>query len=219
MESQFLQISLSLDLVAFVAVVLLHLVKSARYMIRLYALQSVAVAAVLMSIGIAEHERGLIALGVIMLIVKVLIAPFFFSRLVRHFGHLVASGSYLSMPVTLMFLLGLIIFSDSTVFSPIRDIAAVTPDIFVFNVAMVFIALFLLINRQGMLAQIVAILALENSIILFALFLGVKQTFALELGIIFDIIIWMVIAYMFLGLVYRQFGSLDTREMRKLTED
>ena len=219
MESQLLQLALSLDLAAFVAVVLLHLVKSTKYTIRLYALQSAAVAAVLVILGVAEDERGFIAIGVVTFVAKVIIAPFFFSRLVQRFGHLVASTSYLSMPATLAVLLGLIVFSASSVFDPLWTIAAVTPDVFAFNVAMVFIALFLLINRQGVLAQIIAVLALENSIVLFALFIGVKQTFALELGIMFDVVLWMVIAYAFLQIIYRQFGSLDTREMRQLTED
>ncbi len=219
MESQLLQIAISLDLVAFVAVVLLHLAKSTKYTVRLYALQSLAVAVILVILGMAENERSLIALGAITFVAKVIIAPYFFTRLVQRFGHLVASASYLSMPATLAVLLGLIVFSASSVFDPLWTVAAVTPDVFAFNVAMVFIALFLLINRQGALAQIIAILALENSIVLFALFLGVKQTFALEMGIMFDVALWMVIAYAFLQIIYRQFGSLDTREMRQLTED
>lgn len=219
MESQLLQLALSLDLAAFVAVVLLHLVKSTKYTIRLYALQSAAVAAVLVILGVAEDERGFIAIGAVTFVAKVIIAPFFFSRLVRRFGHLIASASYLSMPATLAVLLGLIVFSASSVFDPLWTIAAVTPDVFAFNIAMVLIALFLLINRQGVLAQIIAVLALENSIVLFALFIGVKQTFALEMGIMFDVVLWMVIAYAFLQIIYRQFGSLDTREMRQLTED
>lgn len=219
MESSLLQLVLSLDLIAFVSVVFLHLVKSTKYTVRLYALQSATVGAVLVMLGMAEDERGLIAVGVVTLVAKVLIAPFFFSRLVQRFGHLVASTSYLSTPATLAVLLGLIIFSASSVFDPLWTIAAVTPDVFAFNVAMVLIALFLLINRQGVLAQIVAILALENSIVLFALFIGVKQTFALEMGIMFDVVLWMIIAYAFLQIIYRQFGSLDTSEMRHLTED
>lgn len=219
MESQLLQLALSLDLAAFVSVVLLHLVKSTKYTVRLYALQSAAVGLVLVILGIAEDERGLIAVGVVTLIAKVLIAPFFFSRLVRRFGHLVASTSYLSTPATLAVLLGLIVFSASSVFDPFWTISAVTPDVFAFNIAMVLIAIFLLINRQGVLAQIIAILALENSIVLFALFIGVKQTFALEMGIMFDVVLWMIIAYAFLQIIYRQFGSLDTGEMRHLTED
>lgn len=219
MESQLLQIAISLNLAAFVAVILLHLVKSTKYTIRLYALQSAAVAAVLVILGMAENERSLIALGAITFVAKVIIAPYFFTRLVQRFGHLVASASYLSTPATLAVLLGLIVFSASSVFDPLWTIAAVTPDVFAFNVAMALIALFLLINRQGVLAQIIAVLALENSIVLFALFLGVKQTFALEMGIMFDVVLWMVIAYAFLQIIYRQFGSLDTREMRQLTED
>ncbi|MFZ1626836.1 MAG: hypothetical protein WAT81_03490 [Candidatus Moraniibacteriota bacterium] len=219
MESYLLEFSLILDLVAFVAVVLLQLVKSTKYTVRLYALQSASVSGALIVVGLSGGERGLVAVGAVTLLAKVIIAPFFFSRLVRRFGHLVASASYLSTPATLVVLLGLIVFSASSVFSPLWVVSSVTPDVFVFNIAMVLIAIFLLINRQGALAQIIAVLALENSIVLFALFLGVKQTFALEMGVITDVILWMFIAYVFLQLIYRHFGSLDTGEMRHLTED
>ncbi len=219
MEASLLNLALILNLVAFLTVVLLHLVRSTKYTIRLYALQSASVAGVLILLGLAEGERSLIAVGSITLIAKVILAPYFFTRLIQRFGYLVASASYLSMPLTLVVLLGLIIFAASSTFSSLWVVSSVTPDVFVFNIAMVLIAIFLLINRQGALAQIIAVLALENGIILFAVFLGVKQTFALEMGIIFDILIWMMIAYTFLSLVYRQFGSLDTREMRHLTED
>ncbi len=219
METTLLQLALPLDLLAFVAVALLHLVKSTKYTVRLYALQSAAVGLILIILGLSEDEQGLVIIGLISIVAKVFVAPFFFHRLVQRFGHLIASTSYLSAPVTLAVLLGLVMFSASSVFAPLWAISAVTPDVFVFNIAMVLIAIFLLINRQGALAQIIAVLVLENSIILFALFLGVKQTFALELGVALDIIIWMVIAYAFLHLVYRQFGSLDTREMRHLIEE
>ncbi|MGB3073074.1 MAG: hypothetical protein WBP40_01675 [Candidatus Moraniibacteriota bacterium] len=219
MESDFLQLTLSLDLMAFVAVVLLHLVKSTTYTLRLYALQSAAVATIIIVLGIAGDELGLVIVGVVTFIAKVIVAPYFFLRLLRRFGHLVASTSYLSTPATLAVMLGLIVFAASQSFAALWTVSSVTPDVFVFNIAMVFIAIFLLINRQGALAQIIAVLALENSVVLFALFLGVKQTLALELGIVFDILVWMVIAYAFLRLVHRQFGSLDTREMNRLIED
>ncbi len=219
MGSDFLQLTLSLDLMAFVAVVLLHLVKSTTYTLRLYALQSAAVATIIIVLGIAGDELGLVIVGVVTFIAKVIVAPYFFLRLLRRFGHLVSSTSYLSTPATLAVMLGLIVFAASQSFAALWTVSSVTPDVFVFNIAMVFIAIFLLINRQGALAQIIAVLALENSVVLFALFLGVKQTLALELGIVFDILVWMVIAYAFLRLVHRQFGSLDTREMNRLIED
>lgn len=219
MESHLLELTLVLDLVAFVTVVLLHLVRSTKYTVRLYAFQSAMVASVLIILGLSEGEHGLVAIGVITFVAKVILAPFFFMRLLRRFGNLIASASYLSMPATLAVLLAIIVFSASSVFSPLWEISSVTPDVFVFNIAMVLMAIFLLINRQGALAQIIGVLALENSIVLFAVFLGVKQTFALEMGVISDVILWMFIAYVFLQFIYRHFGSLDTREMRHLTED
>ena len=64
----------------------------------------------------------------------------------------------------------------------------------------------------------VGMLSLENSIVLFAAFFGLWHPLALEIGILFNIVLWMIIASFFIGMIYRQFGTLSTEEMRRLTE-
>jgi len=62
------------------------------------------------------------------------------------------------------------------------------------------------------------ILSLENGIVSFALFAGLEQNPGLQLGITFDVLIWIIIASVFISMIYRQFGSLDVTTMKKLTE-
>jgi hydrogenase-4 component E len=40
----------------------------------------------------------------------------------------------------------------------------------------------------------------------------------LQLGITFNILIWIIIATVFISMIFRQFASLDVTTMKELTE-
>ena len=81
-----------------------------------------------------------------------------------------------------------------------------------------FLSLFLIINRKSALSQIVGILSLENSIVAFAIFAGLEQSLSLQIGILFDISVWLIIATVFMSMMYTHFGSLDVTDMKKLKD-
>ena len=86
-------------------------------------------------------------------------------------------------------------------------------------VAMMLISVFLIINRKGALSQMIGVLSLENGIVSFACLAGLEQTPGLQLGIIFDILVWVIIATVFASMVYKQYGSLDVTAMTHLKEE
>lgn len=218
MSENFFEIFFLLDIVAFLAAVFMHLVKRSRSLVRLYALQSFAVAGTLFFLGFIEGEQSLMVVGAITLFIKAIIAPIFFNKVIRSLAGVSSSTNYLNTPLTLFVLTGLVMFSYSKVFLPL---AALYPQAFVsvaLNIALVFISIFLLINRRGVFTQMVGMLSLENSIVLFAAFFGLRHPLPLEIGSIFDIVIWMVIASAFMSMIYRQFGTLSATDMKHLTE-
>lgn len=218
MSENFLGIFLLLDMVAFLAAVLMHLVRRSRSLVRLYALQSAAVAIIFFLLGLLGDDQSLMTVAGILFVVKVLVAPAFFRNILERLSGSASTSNYLNTPITLLVLTGLVLLSFSKVFLPL---STMYPQAFVpvaLNIALVFISILLLINRRGVFAQMVGILSLENSIILFAAFFGLHHPLPLEIGMIFDIVIWMVIASFFLGMIYRQFGTLSTADMKRLTE-
>ncbi len=218
MSENLLGIFFLLDIVAFLAAVFMHLVKRSRTLVRLYALQSFAVSMTFFLLGFIGDDRSLMIVASIIFFVKVLVAPVFFGRILHKLSGSSSSSNYLNTPLTLLVLTGLVLFAYSKVFLPL---SALYPQAFVsvaLNIALVLISIFLLINRRGVFAQMVGMLSLENSIILFAAFFGLRHPLPLEIGMIFDIVIWMVIASFFLGMIYRQFGTLSTEDMKRLTE-
>ena len=217
MSEHFTELFYFFDLVAFLGAIFMHLVKKNSNLIRLYAIQSLAVAALLFVIGLTEGKQSLLWIGALTLVIKVIVAPLFFSRLMHRFGAQFTASNYLSVPLTLVVLTGLVMFTYSHVFLSLATLLPQSSETFLFAVAIIFISIFLMINRRGVFAQMVGILSLENGIVLFAALIGIDQPLALEIGIIFDIVIWMVIGGAFISMIHRQFGSFSTANIKTLT--
>lgn len=209
----------TLDLIAFLATMAMHLVKTNRSLIRLYFVQSLVVTSFLFWIGFSEGDRGLVLVAALTLFIKVGVAPLFFSRLIRRYGTRFTANNYLSTPMTLVVLMGLVLFSNSQVFLPLGILVPEAFGVLLLNLAIILVSIFILINRRGAFSQMIGILSLENSILLLGSFIGIRQPAALEMGIIFDIVIWMIIAQIFISMIYRQFGSLNVDKMKRLIEE
>lgn len=213
------EIYFSLDLIAFLSTILMHVIKTNRNLIHLYLLQSLVVGVFLLSLGVTEGDKGLMFVAALTLLIKAILAPLFFSRLIRRYGTRFTVNNYLSTPLTLIALMALVLFSYSRIFLPLSVLVPGALGLFPLNLAAILISIFMLINRRGAFSQMIGILSLENSILLLASFIGIKQPLALEVGITFDIVIWMIIAQVFISMIYKQFGSLNVTQMKRLIEE
>ena len=121
--------------------------------------------------------------------------------------------------MTLIVLALLTAFSYSHFFGPLAILAPDKENALSLAIAMVLISIFLIINRKGALSQMVGILSLENAIVSFAYVAGLETTAGLQVGILFDIFIWVVIATVFASMIYRHFGSLNVSILKHLKEE
>ena len=201
----------------FLSVVSLYLIKKNTIAVRAYVFQSSAIAFILFLFSLENLTAlPIIALAMTVL-VKVFVAPSFFFRLIRRHELKFSASTYLNLPVTLLILAILTFlirsfFLASGIFDPSRQ------NFLIIASSAIVISLFLIINRKGALSQMLGVLSLENSIVVFAAFAGLEQSPALQLGIVFDILIWVVISTIFVSMVYSHFGSLDVTKMKHLTE-
>ena len=127
-------------------------------------------------------------------------------------------STYLGMPLTLLLIAVLAAFAKLNYLTPLTTLVPAEQTFLFVSLATILSSLFLVINRKGALSQMIGILSLENGIVSFAFFAGLEQSAALQLGISFDVLIWILIATIFGSMMYRQFGSLDVSEMKKLIE-
>lgn len=204
--------------IVFAASVFLHLTKKNTSAVRLYMAQSSAIG-VLLLLSALDRFSQLLAVAIIATVtVKIVIAPYFFFRLAKRTGLLFSAGSYLNTPLTLLTIAALLAITQSPFFTSLSLLAQPEDMLLRLAFGTILISIFLSINRKGALSQILGILSLENGIVAFALFAGLEQSPGFQLGITFNILIWLVIATVFAGMIFGKFGSLDVTKMRKLKD-
>lgn len=212
------QLLFALESLLFLACVFMHIVKKNSTLVTVYALQSLSVIALLATLGISEHETGLVLAAALTFVVKIVLAPIIFMRAIRNHDENSVAETYLSMPLTLIVILILFLLAQADVFSVLAHAREGAENFVHLALAGMFISMFLVINEKGIVDQIVGVLSMENAIVTLGAFLGLEHTFALELGILFDICMWMVGTSVFISLIHRHFGTLDTSVIKDLHE-
>lgn len=202
--------------IVILSVILMQTVKKNSTLVSIYIFQSLGLIALLGTEAIQESSFGLILVTVIMFLIKIIIAPSVFMRLIKKSHLNLSASTYLNIPMTLIVLLGILIFSQSDILSQYLSFFPILPQIRTTLVSGILMSLFLIINRKGALSQIIGVLSLENTIFIFGIFLGVKQLSALELGILFDVFFWIVVSSVFVTMIYRNFGSFDISKLNQL---
>jgi len=163
-----------------------------------------------------RHSFFVLAVTMLITAVKIIIAPGFFLRLIKKNELKFSASSYLNMPMTLIAITIITAIARSRFFHPLTVINPTNESTLLISIAAMLISLFMIINRKGALSQMIGVLSLENSIVSFAFTAGLEQKPGLELGITFDIFVWIIIATVFVSMVYKKFKTLDVTEMSRL---
>ncbi len=202
----------------FLTVVALHLVKKSSTAIYVYMVQSIAVVLALILSSVGSFTALLVIALVASIGVKVVAAPYFFLDLVKKYNLTFLAETVCSLPLTLLILTGLVAFTRMTIFGELALLSPANADMIVLSLATILMSIFLIVNRRGAGSQMIGILSLENTIVLFALLAGLEQNSAFQLGITTNIFIWVIIASVLATIMMRHFHSLDTAAMKKLTD-
>lgn len=208
-----------LEVILFASVIFMHLSKKSSSVIALYVLQSLIIAMLLFGSSFQEASWSLFLVALVVFTVKVVVSPYFFHKLIRENQLKFTASTYLNGPMTLVTLALLTGVTYSRFFKPLTILSRQNENTLLLAVAMMLISVFLIINRKGALSQMIGVLSLENGIVSFACLAGLEQTPGLQLGIIFDILVWVIIATVFASMVYQQYGSLDVTAMTHLKEE
>jgi len=185
----------------------------------LYSIQSLIIVFSLFYSSFKSGSLLLFGVAILTFLVKVVIAPYFFYRLVKKHKLNFSVSTYLNGPMTLIVVALLMAFSYSNFLSPLTILTTLSNENAIqLAVGMIFISLLLIINRKGVLSQMVGILSLENAIVSFAYVAGLETTVGPQIGILFDILVWIVIAILFASTIYKQFGTLNASAMNNLKE-
>ncbi|QQS61334.1 MAG: hypothetical protein IPN70_00145 [Candidatus Moraniibacteriota bacterium] len=214
-----LTLQLSLGIFFFGTIVFLHIAKKNLGASLAYGLQSLIITTILfLGYFFETGDISLLFIALLVLIVKVIVASLFFIKLIQKYELTFSASTYLNTPLTLMVIAILTFIAHSQKFSPLTEILPANQTLLALALSSIFVSLFLIINRKGVLSQIIGILSFENSIVAFAIFANLEQSLMFQLGIIFDIFIWLVITTVFVSMIHKHFGSLDITSMKSLKD-
>lgn len=204
--------------IVFLSIIYLHISKKNFDAVIVYGIQSLVIVLILFNSFLETGNIFLLFVTLFILIVKVILAPIFFVKLIRKHEVVFSASTYLNMPITLILIVVLTFIAHSQKFAPLTNIIPANQALLSFALSSMFLSLLLIINRRGSLSQVIGILSFENSIVSFAIFAGLEQSAMLQIGIIFDIFVWLIIATVFISMIYKHFGSLDVSSMKHLKD-
>lgn len=212
------QLSLIFATAIFTSTVILHIVRKNSSAIQLYMLQSIIIAILLILSSIEKFSILLLIAIISTITVKIIVAPYFFFGIIKKHRLISSAGTYLNSPITLLVIVLLVALTRTNFFKPLEFVVSLEQNLLFISISSILVSLFLSINRKGALSQMIGILSLENSIVAFAIFAGLEQSPSLQLGITFNILVWIIIASLFASMIFKQFGSIDVSQMKKLKE-
>lgn len=202
----------------FITVIFFHLAKKNLGVAIMYGIQSFVVVVLLINSFFETRIFSVLFVALFVLIMKVILVPKFIIQLIKKHGLKFLVSTYVNTPLTLIIVAVLTAIAYSNAFASLTNIISDNRDLLSLSLSALFISLFLIVNRKGALSQIIGVLSLENSIVIFSFFAGLEQSTAFQIGIIFDIFIWIMIANIFISMIYKHFGSLNVTEMKHLKD-
>ncbi len=184
--------------------------------IRLFALQSLLLAGIATVVAYAHHAGHVYLVAVLTLVGKVIFLPWLLHRLVLRIQIHQEIEPLLNAPSS-MLLCGALTLLGYVVARPFTSLERLGNNTLAIALTLLLTGFFLTINRRKALTQVLALLTVENGVMLAAVALTTYgMPLVVELGIFFDVLV----AVMVLGiLVYRireTFASMDTSKLNQL---
>lgn len=184
--------------------------------IRIFALQSLLLAAIAGVVGSAYHAWHVYILVVLTLIGKVLFLPWRLERLVRQTKIEQEIHPFVNMPAS-MVICGALTVLAYVVARPITSLERLGSNTLAVAVALLLTGFFLMINRRKAITQVLALLTMENGVMLAAIVLtSYGMPLVVELGIFFDVVIAVMVLGMLVFRIRETFASMDVSKLNEL---
>jgi hydrogenase-4 component E len=184
--------------------------------IRLYALQSLLLAAIAGVVACFHNATHVYIIAVLTIIGKVVFLPWLLDRQVRRMAIVQEIQPLFNAPASMLLCGGLTLLGY-VVARPFAALERLGNNTLGIAMTLVLTGFFLMFNRSKAITQVLALLTVENGVMLAAIALTTYgMPLVVELGIFFDV----MVAVMVLGiLVYRireSFASMDTSKLNQL---
>lgn len=199
------------------AVMIMSLCSRLVTLVYVYAFQSLLLAAIAFFASYTPHAHHLIWMVYLIIIVKVVVIPYVFLRIIKTLTIKKEVEPYVSQLASPLVASGLVILAyysqqyvlqlhEGVVFSHCLSI----------SIAIILIGFFLMITRKKAVTQMVGLMTMENGIFLCAMVLTSGMPMIIELGVSFDVLMGILIMGIFVFRIRETFASIDTSKLNSL---
>jgi hydrogenase-4 component E len=213
-----------ITLMAAVVLVLQIMMVTQRWIItniRAFALQSFLMACIATTIAYYNNAPHIYAAAVLMLLVKVILLPVLFERLVTRIDILQEIEPLVNAPISVIVagLLTLLAYVVAESFhrpdEPLGP-ASLGHNTLAVAIALFLIGFFMMVNRRKALTQVLALLSSENGIFLAAISLTYGMPMIVEIGIFFDVLVGAMVLAILVYRIRETFDSMDVSRLSRL---
>lgn len=184
--------------------------------IRLLAVQGVGLAALVAVIGAQVGDPELLLVAILVLVLKGAMLPWILARKTGATTRVVDESPRLNPTASLLLVAGFTILSYVVLGRVLIHLNTVTTRAAPIGLAMVLIGFLLLVTRRRAHSQLIGFLLLDNGIATVAFLTSGGVPLLLELGISLDVLLVVVILYVFSVRMRTKFGGTDVDTLREL---
>lgn len=184
--------------------------------IRTFALQSLLLAAIGGVVGGFYNAWDVYVVAVLTLVGKVIFLPWWLERLVRQIRIEQEIHPFVNMPAS-MLICGALTVLAYVVARPISSLERLGSNTLAVAIALLLTGFFLMINRRKAITQVLALLTMENGVMLAAIALTTYgMPLVVEIGIFFDVVIAVMVLGILVFRIRETFASMDVSKLNEL---
>jgi hydrogenase-4 component E len=184
--------------------------------VRLYAIQSLFLAGIAGAVAFFDHASHVYIIAVLTFIGKVIFLPWLLNRQLRRIQITQEVEPLLNAPATMMVCGGLTLLGY-LVARPFTSLERLGNNTLAIAMTLVLTGFFLMINRRKAISQVLALLTVENGVMLAAVALTTYgMPLVVEFGIFFDVLVAVMILGILIYRIRETFASMDTSKLDQL---
>lgn len=184
--------------------------------IRLFALQSLLLAAIAGVVAYVYGAAHVWVVAALTLAGKVVFLPRLLERLVRRIRIEQEIHPFVNMPASMLICGGLTVLAY-VVARPITSLERLGSNTLAVAMALVLTGFFLMINRRKAITQVLALLTMENGVMLAAIALTTYgMPLVVEIGIFFDVVVAVMVLGILVFRIRETFASMDVSKLNEL---
>ena len=184
--------------------------------IRIFALQSILLAAIAAVVGYVYGAWHIYIVAVLTIVGKVIFLPWLLERLVRRIKIEQEILPFVNMPAS-MLICGALTVLAYLVARPITSLERLGSNTLAVAIALLLTGFFLMINRRKAITQVLALLTMENGVMLAAIALTTYgMPLVVEIGIFFDVVVAVMVLGILVFRIRESFASMDVSKLNEL---